>query len=377
MGDLPLPVIATDTTGLTGRTTFTLTVDNINDPPQAVTPIPDQDATEDTTWTYVLPENAFTDEDLDIRRRPRPGASPTATAPRCPRGCGSTRPPGPSVGTPSRDDIGPLNLLVSATDTSGQSIQTGLNVRIARINHPPTVSKAIAQQKAIQDQEFTFTFPKDTFKEQDEGDTLAYDAAQKDGTPLPSWLRFARSDRTFEGVPRDADVGTLVITVTAMDKGGATASTDFALKIINVDDPPSPRQPDPDQTIDQDQPLDFTLPEDSFTDPDLDTGDTLTLRAFGPDGGQLPFWLSFDPRHRTFSGTPRDADAGNLIVTVTATDSAGLDTSATFTIAVKDVNDVPSVSQPTPDQLATVTQPFSLVLTATCSPTPIPTTATR
>jgi len=30
---------------------------------------------------------------------------------------------------------------------------------------------------------------------------------------------------------------------------------------------------------------------------------------------------------------------------------------------VNDVNDVPSVSQPTPDQLATVLQPFSLVLT--------------
>lgn len=110
-------------------------------------------------------------------------------------------------------------------------------------------------------------------------------------------------------------------------------------------------------------PLDFTLPEDSFTDSDLDTGDTLTLRASGPDGGQLPLWLSFDPDTATFSGTPRDADAGNLIVTVTATDSAGLDTAATFTIAVKDINDVPQVSQPTPDQLATVTQPFSLVIT--------------
>ena len=95
-----------------------------------------------------------------------------------------------------------------------------MSVRIARINHPPTVGKAIPEQKAIQDQDFTFTFGRDTFKEQDDGDTLAYDAVQKDGTPLPSWLHFARSDRTFEGVPRDSDVGTLVVTVTAMDKAG-------------------------------------------------------------------------------------------------------------------------------------------------------------
>ena len=160
------------------------------------------------------------------------------------------------------------------------------------------MNKAIAQQKAIQDQEFTFTFAKDTFKEQDDGDTLAYDAVQKDGTPLPSWLRFARSDRTFDGVPRDADVGTLVITVTAMDKGGATASTDFALKIVNVDDPPALVSRIPDQSIDQDQPLSFTLSEDSFTDPDLDTGDTPHAPGERPRWRRAPAVAVLRPRHR-------------------------------------------------------------------------------
>ena len=120
----------------------------------------------------MLPENAFTDEDLDS------GDSLTwsvvngdgTALPAWLRFDQATR---TISGTPSRDDIGQLSLLVTATDTSGQAIQTGLNVRIARINHPPTVNKAIAQQKAIQDQEFTFTFAKDTFKEKDDGDTLA------------------------------------------------------------------------------------------------------------------------------------------------------------------------------------------------------------
>ena len=120
----------------------------------------------------------------------------------------------------------------------------------------------------------------------------------------------------------------------------------------------------PDQAIDQDQPFTFTLSEDTFTDVDLDIGDTLTFRATGPDGGPLPLWLDFDPETVTFSGTPRDADAGNLVATVTAIDSAGDEAPGSFTINVKDVNDVPLVSQPTPDQLATVGQPFSLELTA-------------
>ncbi len=361
VGATTVTVVATDTTGLTGHTTFTLTVENANDPPQVLTPIPTQDATEDTTWTYVLPENAFTDPDLDK------GDSLTWSVA---NGDGTALPAwlrfDPATrtleGTPARDDIGQLDLLVTATDQAGQSTQSGFAVRISRINHPPTVGKAIAEQKAIQDQEFTFTFGKDTFKEQDDGDTLAYDATQKDGTPLPSWLHFARSDRTFNGVPRDSDVGTLVVTVTAMDKAGATASTDFALKVVNVDDPPSLVSRIADQTIDQDQQFTFALSEDTFTDPDLDTGDSLKLRANGPDGADLPAWLSFDPDTATFSGIPRDADVGKLLITVTATDSVGEEAAGTFTLTVNDVNDPPLVAQPMPDQIVIQGQPFALVL---------------
>ena len=362
VGSLPITVTATDTTGLTGRATFTLTVGNVNDPPEAVTPIPDQDATEDGPWTAVLPEDAFTDADLDSGDvlTWSVASGDGADLPTWLRFEPATR---TLSGTPTDADVGSLPITVTATDKKGASANTGFTISIARLNHPPTVGTAIPDQKAIQDQEVSFTFPGDTFAEQDADDLLAYDAVQKDGTPLPSWLGFAGSDRRFQGVPRDFDVGTLVISVTAMDKAGATASTDFALEIINVDDPPSLVSRIPDQTTDQDQPFTSTLSEDAFIDPDSDTGDTLRLRAVGPDGGDLPQWLTFDPDTRTFSGTPRDADAGNLVVTVVATDIAGIEASGSFTFTVNDVNDVPSVSQPTPDQLATVGQPFSLVLT--------------
>ncbi len=202
--------------GLTGRTPSPDGRERQR-PAPAGHPIPDQDATEDTTWTYVVPENAFTDEDLDT------GDTLTWSVD---NGDGTTLPAwlrfDPATrtieGTPSRERHRRA-VPAGDGDRHGRPVpESGLTLRIARINHPPTVGKAIPEQKAIQDQEFTFTFGRDTFKEQDDGDTLAYDAVQKDGTPLPSWLRFARSDRTFNGMPRDSDVGTLVVTVTAMDK---------------------------------------------------------------------------------------------------------------------------------------------------------------
>src|SRR5699024_7532248 len=117
-----------------------------------------------------------------------------------------------------------------------------------------------------------------------------------------------------------------------------------------------------DQTVTQDQPFLLTLSEDAFTDADIDTGDSLTLRAVGPDGGPLPAWLGFDPATRTFSGIPRDADAGKTVITVVATDSVGEEAAASFTLTVEDVNDPPLVSDPVPDQVAPVRQRFTLEL---------------
>ncbi|MEZ4596113.1 MAG: putative Ig domain-containing protein [Chloroflexota bacterium] len=359
VGTINVTVIATDTEGLTGQTTFPLTVENTEDAPLTGRQLPEQQLTEDSPWEYQIPEDAFVDDDLDSGDllswavdngdgTPLPGWIRFDPATRT------------LSGVPARADIGQSSLLITVTDSAGMQGQTFLSLNVARVNHPPTVAQAIPEQKAIQDQDFTFTFGKDTFDEPDADDALVYDATQKGGDPLPPWLQFARSDRTFRGVPRDADVGTLVITVTATDKAGASASTDFALKVINVNDPPSLVQRLADQSVTQDQPFVLTLSEDAFTDADIDTGDSLTLRAVGPDGGDLPAWLSFDPATRTFSGIPHDADAGKTVITVVATDSVGEEAAGSFTLTVEDVNDPPVVSDPIPDQVAPVTQRFTL-----------------
>jgi hypothetical protein len=361
VGTRVIAVIATDTEGLTGRTTFPLTVENTPDAPLTGRQLPEQLLTEDAEWSYTIPDDAFTDDDLDSGDTfSWSVANGDGTAlPGWIRFDAATH---TLSGVPARADIGQSALLVSVTDSQGNLAQNFLTLRIDRVNHEPTVAHAIAEQKAIQDQEFTFTFNRDTFSEPDADDTLVYDATQKGGDPLPAWLSFQRSDRTFRGVPRDADVGTLVITVTGSDKAGASASTDFALRVVNVNDLPALVSRLPDQSVVQDQPFVLTLSEDAFTDADMDLGDSLTLRAVGPDGGPLPSWLSFDPATRTFSGIPRDADAGRAVITVVATDSVGEEAAGSFTLAVEDINDAPAVSDPIADQVAPVNQRFELEL---------------
>lgn len=73
-----------------------------------------------------------------------------------------------------------------------------------------------------------------------------------------------------------------------------------------------------DQTVSTNTAYSWQVPTDSFVDPDY--GDVLAYRATLADGSALPSWLAFDSATQTFFGrVPRDA-AGNLDISVTATD---------------------------------------------------------
>jgi Ca2+-binding RTX toxin-like protein len=64
----------------------------------------------------------------------------------------------------------------------------------------------------------------------------------------------------------------------------------------------------------------YTFTSTSFSDPD---GDPLSYTAQQFNGSALPSWLQFTSSTRTFSGTPGNADAGEIVVKVTASDGLG------------------------------------------------------
>jgi uncharacterized protein YjdB len=67
--------------------------------------------------------------------------------------------------------------------------------------------------------------------------------------------------------------------------------------------------------------LNFTVPSNTFSDPDV--GTVLTYLATRSDGSALPSWLTFNATTRTFTGTPASGNAGALSVRVRATDGDG------------------------------------------------------
>ena len=262
------------------------------------------------------------------------------------------------------EDFDPLNQDGSLV-VSTLAFADGSSVNLADLfpsNHAPTLAAPLADQTVPEDAPFSLVVPADTFADEDAGDMLTLSASLADGTPLPAWLTFDAATATFAGTPDDAQVGTLDLKVTATDRENLTVSDDFRLIIANINETPTVEAPLADQQATEDTAFSFTVPGSTFVDMDHVHGDTLSYSASLAGGGNLPTWLSFDPLTRTFSGMPLNTDVGTLAITVTATDQGSLSASTGFTLAVQNINDMPTVATLIADQTAAEDSAFTLTI---------------
>ncbi|WP_292861976.1 putative Ig domain-containing protein [Nostoc sp. LPT] len=229
-----------------------------------------------------------------------------------------------------------------ATDNLGQrevvptQPDTVTTTTTLAVNNAPTVQQAIIDQIATEDTNFTFTIPDNTFSDVDAGDILTYSATLENGNSLPSWLTFDPVTRTFKGGATNSEVGSVNITVSAIDTSDATATDDFTLAVNNTNDAPTLDNAIADQIAKEDTAFSFTFDANTFSD--IDAGDGLSYSVTLKDGSNLPSWLKFNPVTRTFSGTPANANVGNLTIEVRATDNDGVSATDTFLLAVESNN---------------------------------------
>ncbi|MEM8783495.1 MAG: putative Ig domain-containing protein, partial [Planctomycetota bacterium] len=108
-------------------------------------------------------------------------------------------------------------------------------------NDAPTVENTLADQTATADSPFTYQVPADAFADADaiHGDTLTYTATLANGDPLPAWLSFDDTTRTFSGTPDNGDVGSIDLRVTATDGSGESIADEFTLTVDNTNDAPT------------------------------------------------------------------------------------------------------------------------------------------
>ncbi len=352
-----IKVTATDTAGAQANDVFVLTVNNTNDPPEVFQAIADKQATEDTVFNFTIPDNTFIDVDA--------GDSLTYTATL------ENGDPLPSWltfnsatktfnGTPLNADVSNFNIKVTARDIFGVEVSDDFALTVKNVNDAPELVKAIANRKILINTLFNFTIPDNTFIDIDAGDSLTYTATLENGDSLPSWLTFNSATRNFSGTPTMENLGNQNIKVTVKDISGDEVSDVFVLTVAKFNSAPIVDRAIADQKATAKTTFNFTIPENTFSDVDLE--DTLTYTATLDNGDPLPSWLSFNPNELTFSGTPTNDNVGSLNIKVTATDPALAEISDVFALTIAKANNPPIVDRAIADQKATAETTFNFII---------------
>ncbi len=297
---------------------------SFNNAPVLDVPLVDQTVTEDSSFSFQLPSNTYSDADI--------GDTLLLTATlddgsQLPSWLSFDQATGEFSGTPNNAAVGEINIIVTAADALGATVSDVLILNVVhaagKSNHAPELINPIANQALNGGEGGGYLqLPANTFRDIDVGDTITLTATIEDGSPLPSWLRFNEEWSAFSGNPYGY-AAELRIKVTATDDAGASVSDVFILTYGNVPINHAPELDNQltDQTATEDGNFSFQVPSDTFSD--IDAGDRLSLTATLEDGSPLPSWLSFDAATAEFSGTPDNAAVGTLQVMVTATDSHG------------------------------------------------------
>jgi len=169
-----------------------------------------------------------------------------------------------------------------------------------------TISQMIPIQFAQIGQSFTYPISSKTFKHVN-GQALKY---RSDGF-LPTWLTLNEGG-VFSSVIPPTKKETADITVIAKDNYGATASTNFQVKVLYG---PSVRgnKPISDQITKANIPFKVSF-ADVFQDLDQGSPDFTGMDYSATDSGQpLPKWLTLNSHLMTISGMPPKQDVGSIM----------------------------------------------------------------
>ncbi|MCK9389194.1 MAG: putative Ig domain-containing protein, partial [Sulfuritalea sp.] len=226
-GPITLTVTATDSANVTASADFTLAVFNVNDAPMLVNPVEDTAATEDSVFSFVVPDTTFSDVDAGVSLRYSAALASGDDLPGWLSFSPLTR---TFSGTPTNHDVGEITVRISAADPDGASRSDDFKITVTNVNDAPTFTSK-APITATEDSVYSYTI---ATSDVDANDTRVITATTK-----PAWLSLTDNGNgtaTLSGTPGDASVGTHNLVLTVADATGASITQDFSVTVANIDD---------------------------------------------------------------------------------------------------------------------------------------------
>ncbi len=234
-GQYTLQVSGDDGYGGFVSTAFILSVGAVgsgNSPPVVTVEIPDQTATNAEPWGLTVPPNTFDDPDSD----PLTYSAALEGGAILPNWLAFDTQTKAFAGTPAI--VGFIRISVRAEDGRGGFVLDTFTLTIRdNTNFPPQLLNQLPNQNVNVGSSFQYTVSDDTFFDAN-GNVLVYSAMQSNDKPLPNWLSFDGTTRTFSGKPSNTDTNTYAdrkhtIKVCASD-GTVSACSSFLLSVAGA-----------------------------------------------------------------------------------------------------------------------------------------------
>ncbi|VVP01662.1 hypothetical protein PS850_02897 [Pseudomonas fluorescens] len=359
-----------------------------NQAPVLATPLLDQNATENTAFSYVVPATSFTDPDNDSLSYTAKLANGNAL-PNWLTFDAATR---TFSGTPSDTASGTYSIQVTATDASNATVNDTFTLAVQDVPAGPAVINGTPNNDTLTGTDaneqlfggagndtlnggggndilvggtgadkltggagadvFRYTATLDSYRTSATSSSdqiLDFDVAADKidvsalgytglGNGLNGTLQVtysATSNRTYlKDLTVDANGNRFEVSLAGNLVNSLTASHFvFANQTPSGNVAPVVAIPLLDQNATESAPFSYTVSNGSFTDANQDV---LTYTATLADGSALPAWLSFNATNLTFTGTPVSTASGNYNVLVKASDPSGASVSDSFALAVAD-----------------------------------------
>ena len=309
VGSYDITVTATDESGNSETTTFTIDVQDTTKP--TVESVADQTQEVNTEITPIT-----------IESEDNSGQTVTNKVDGLPDGVTFDEATNTISGTPSK--VGSYDITVTTTDESGNSETTTFTINVEDTTKP-TVEDITDQTQEVN----TEITPIKIEARDNSGQAVTN---KVDG--LPDGVTFDEATNTISGTP--SEVGSYDITVTTTDESGNATETTFTIDVQDTTKPTVESVADQTQEVNTEiEPIKIEARDNS--------GQAVTNKVDG-----LPDGVTFDEATNTISGTP--SEVGSYDITVTTTDESGNSETTTFTIDVEDT------TKPTVESVADQTQ---------------------
>lgn len=340
---------ATDPHGAKASFKTTFTVKSVNDPPEFVEQIPDQDIQEKQQFKPIELDKYVKDIDHKFEQLKWEFSGNKDLKVQL---SGKVA----KILIPNALWNGSETITFKVTDPEGASAETQASFTVESVNDPPKIIKQIPAQTIDEKKQFAKINLDEFVKDDDhKNEELSWDVEVKSvGKEHPTGpLGVSIDDKhvaTVE-IPDTYWNGSAVATFKVTDPEGAEAKQDVKFTVRSINDIPVFKKI-PDMTIDEKTEFDAIALDDYLSDADHD----LSLLKIAVSGNK-DLKVSVDNNRIVTIKTPNIDWNGSEKVTFTATDPEGGKASTTVQLTVKSIND-PPVMKDIPDQTIQEKQEF-------------------